>query len=238
VTAAVAAVIAVAGTIAGITYLSDRSATPPNPGATQPLQAYQRTDPPAWLPSGWSSILDDQARAAVVDGPATNGGQCTYTAPGVLHVTRNGFDVSGCVSAQYVKDLVLSDSAVEAQFAVAKGCGGMWLRTGREGYFVAVCQDGRVELHRLGNDPPSASTLIGGPWHAADPSNVVVGFMAKGLGPVDLTVYVDGDPMPTVVQTGSNGTPLRTGRVGVGGFAPVDAVDAIITRFRVWTPTS
>jgi hypothetical protein len=238
VTAAIAAIIAVSGTITGIIYLSDRSGGTPNAGATQTRQPFQRTDPPGWLPPGWSSVLDDRARPAVVDGPATNGGQCTYAQAGVLHVTRTAFDVSGCVSAQYLKDLVLGDSAVEAQFAVAKGCGGMWLRTGKAGYFVAVCQDGRVELHRLGDDPPSDATRIGGPWHAADPTNVVVGFMAQGFGPVELTVSVDGDKQ-TVQDAGALGTPLRTGRVGVGGFAPhpVDAVDAIVTRFRAWTPT-
>jgi actin-like ATPase involved in cell morphogenesis len=235
---AVAAAITAAGTIYGVTYLTERSGGPADAGSP-PRATYVRQPVPAWLPAGWSKVVDDETTAAVVPGDATNGGTCTYTAPGVLHVERHGFDVSGCVSAQFVKDLVLSDSAAEATFSVAKGCGGMWLRTGREGYFVAVCADGTVKLHRLGDDPPSDATLIGGPWSGADPSKVVVGFVAQGVGPVDLIVYIDGVEKLTVIPTGSAGTPLRTGRVGVGGFGPhpVDAVDAIITEFRVWTPT-
>src|SRR5262249_6168598 len=182
---AVAAAIAAAGTIYGVTYLTERS-RPATDHRSAQRQPYVRQAVPTWLPGGWSKVIDDETRAAVVAGDATNGGQCTYTAPGVLHVVRDSFDVSGCVSAQFVKDLVLSDSAAEATFSVTKGCGGMWLRTGREGYFVAVCQDGSVGLHRLGDDPPSTATLIGGPWRGADPSKVVVVFEEHGGRPVTI----------------------------------------------------
>ncbi len=30
----------------------------------------------------------------------------------------------------------------------------MWIRTGTRGYFVAVCANGTVELHRLATDAP------------------------------------------------------------------------------------
>jgi actin-like ATPase involved in cell morphogenesis len=231
---AVAAAIAAAGTIYGVTYLTSRS----GPTAQGP-EPYVRTSSPAWLPSGWSKVIDDQTRASVAAGPATNGGQCVYTGPGVLHVTRNGFDISGCVAAQFVKDLAFADSAVEAQFSVTKGCGGMWLRTGHEGYFLAVCADRTIGLHRLADDPPTTATLIGGPWRAKDPTNVVVGFLAQGVNPVNLSVYVDGAPPETVTQTATaTDTPLRTGRVGVGAFGPhpVDAADVTITQFRAWAP--
>jgi hypothetical protein len=192
---------------------------------------------PFWLPPGWSKVVDDELKASIVPGPATNGGHCFYAKPGEVQVTRDSFDVSGCVSAQFVKDLVISDSASEATFSARQGCGGMWLRTGHEGYFVSVCADGTVTLYRLGDDPPSDATRIGGPWKAADPTNVVVGFIATQVDPVQLTVYVD-RANETVEQSTANGTPLRTGRVGIGGFAPhpVDAVDVTIKQYRVWTP--
>jgi len=69
--------------------------------------------------------------------------------PGVLHVTRDSTNVSGCVSAPDVRDNVVRNVAVEATFAVVTGCGGMWVRTGARGYFVAVCADGTVQLHEL-----------------------------------------------------------------------------------------
>jgi hypothetical protein len=234
---AVAAAITAAGTIYGVTYLTDRSG-PPTAGATTPPVPYVRTAVPFWLPPGWSKVVDDESKPSIVPGPATNGGQCSYEPSGAVRVTRDSYDVSGCVAAQFVKDMVISDSAVEAAFSARQGCGGMWLRTGHEGYFVAVCADGTVTLYRLGDDPPSDSTRIGGPWKAADPKNVVVAVLATGLNPVRLTVYVD-RAQETVEQSSATGTPLRTGRVGIGGFAPhpVDAVDVTITQYRVWTPS-
>ena len=234
---AVAAAVTAAGTIYGVTYLTERSGGP-QAGATSPPVPYVRTAVPSWLPPGWSKVVDDESKASIVPGPATNGGQCFYDSAGVVRVTRDSYDVSGCVAAQFVKDLVISDSAAEATFSVRKGCGGMWLRTGHEGYFVSVCSTGDVTLHRLGDDPPSSATRIGGPWKAADPTNVVVGFLATDVNPVHLTVYVDG-AHETVDQSTATGTPLRTGRVGIGGFAPhpVDAVDVTIIQYRAWTPS-
>ena len=67
--------------------------------------------------------------------------------------------------------------------------------------------------------------------------NVVVGFIATEVDPVHLTVYVD-RAYQTIDQSTAAGTPLRTGRVGIGGFAPHpdDAVDVTIKQYRVWTP--
>jgi hypothetical protein len=231
---AVAAAITAAGTIYGVTYLTERSG-PPTAGATTPPVPYVRTAVPFWLPPGWSKVVDDESKASIVPGPATNGGNCVYETAGVVRVTRDSYDVSGCVSAQFVKDLVISDSAAEATFSAQRGCGGMWLRTGHEGYFVSVCADGTVTLYRLGDNPPSDANRIGGPWKAADPKNVVVGFIVTQVDPVLLTVYVD-RAQETVAQTSATGTPLRTGRVGIGGFAPADAVDVTIKQYRVWTP--
>ena len=231
---AVAAAITAAGTIYGVTYLTGRSG-PPSAGATTRPVPYVRVAVPFWLPAGWSKVVDDETKASVVPGPATNGGNCFYESAGVLRVTRDSYDVSGCVAAQFVKDMVISDSALEATFSARKGCGGMWPRTGHEGYFVSVCADGTVTLYRLGDDPPSDATRIGGPWKAADPLNVVVGVLTTGVNPVQLTVYVD-RAYHTVEQSTATGTPLRTGRVAVGGFAPDNAVDVTIKQYRVWTP--
>jgi len=45
-------------------------------------------------------------------------------------------------------------------------------------------------------------------------------------------VVVDGQRQPIVLDDS-----IGSGRVGVGGFAPGNAVDTTISRFRVWTPT-
>ena len=73
---AVAAAIAAAGTVYGVTYLTERSATPPAAGATtEPPEPYVRSAVPSWLPPGWSKVIDDESKASVVAGPATNGGR-------------------------------------------------------------------------------------------------------------------------------------------------------------------
>jgi hypothetical protein len=208
------------------------SAAPTTTSTTAPTTRppYQRTDPPAWLPADWRKLADDEKRATVAAGPATNGGSCRYVSPGVLHVTRDSTNVSGCVSATAIKDKVVSKVAVEATFAVVTGCGGMWVRTGTRGYFVAVCADGTVQLHKLADDPPSDETMIGGPWRPGfDVHKVVVGLIAQDAG---LMVVVDGERQPIVLDDS-----ISSGRVGVGGFAPGNAVDTTISRFRVWTPT-
>jgi molecular chaperone DnaK (HSP70) len=215
------------------------STAPTTTTSSPPAGPYTRTETPAWLPAGWSSVVDDKATASVIAGPANNGGNCDYTAPGVLHVTRDAYDVSGCQTAQAVKDLVVSDAAVEAQFSVTAGCAGMWMRTGSSGYFVMVCADGTVGLHKLVDDPPSSATVLGPIWRGTDPKNMVVGLLARGLDPVTLTVYVDGTAQqPVVDATTATGAPLRTGHLALGGYAPHpdDRMDATITRYRAWTP--
>ena len=98
-----------------------------------------------------------------------------------------------------------------------------------------------MALHKLGDVTETIRAhFIGGPWHAADPAKVVVGVLARGGEPAELTVYVDGVAEPSVSSAATDTSPaLPTGRVGVGGFAPgpVNAVVATITRFRVWTPS-
>jgi len=183
------------------------------------------------VPAGWSKIVDDAERATVVQGEATNGGACSYTGQGVLHVSRDSYGVSGCKMAEFVKGYSILDAAIEAEFGMVKGCGGMWMRTGAVGYFVAVCADGTVTLHRLADDPPSIETQLGPYWRPGfTKERVIVGLLAQGS---TLTLYIDG-----VAQTSVTDDTIPKGRLGVGGFGPHpdDRVDATITRFRVWQP--
>jgi actin-like ATPase involved in cell morphogenesis len=202
--------------------------TPPA-RTTEPPTPYVREAQPDWLPVGMELFVDDKAEASVVPGDATNGGECTYRRPGVLQVQRNIFDVTGCVATQAVKDRPIRDGAVEAQFAVDSGCGGMWIRTGTKGYFVAVCADGRIHLHRLLNRAPDEgdSERLGS-WDGHDTSDIVVGALAVGT---ELTVYANGVPLGTVTHS-----EIGSGRVGVGGFAPhpADRMSATVTDFRAW----
>jgi len=203
----------------GVTTSTSTTSAPP----------YVRPTTPAWLPSGWSKVVDDGERPSVVPGTATNGGTCDYVATGSVHVVRNQFDVSGCVMTTDVKAIVVADGAVEAEMSVTKGCGGMWLRTGAKGYFVAVCADGTVELHRLSADAPGGDTRMTQIHPALNPKKVVLGLMARGNL---LTVYVDGREQGRMTDDTN-----KNGHVGIGGFAPHpdDRLDATITRFRVWT---
>lgn len=225
-----------AGTVFALPYLRETGTPGPTSSAststsTRAKVAYQRTDPPRWVPAGWTKLADDVTSPLVVSGAATNGGTCEYRGTGVVHVTRTSFDVSGCTMVPELKSSVVTSVAVEAEFAVTTGCAGMWARTGARGYFLAVCAGGRVELHELADDPPSDTTRIGGPWRPDfNPERVVVGLLAESTS---LMVVVDGEPLQIVLDD-----TIGNGRVGVGGFAPhpTDAMDATITGFRVWTP--
>jgi hypothetical protein len=192
---------------------------------------YVRQATPPWLPSGWTKIVDDEQRASVVEGEATNGGTCTYLSPGTVRVQRPRFDVSGCVAEKFVKDMVVADGAVEAEMSVAKGCGGMWIRTGTKGYFVSVCANGTVELHKLATDAPGTDSRMSQIRPPMSPQKVVLGLLARGT---TLTVFVDGREQGTLTDSS-----IPTGRVAIGGFAPhpEDALDATITRFRAWSAT-
>jgi hypothetical protein len=209
--------------------LAGTGRTPP-PGRTSgPPTPYVRAAQPDWLPAGMELFVDDEVEASVVPGDATNGGQCTYQRRGVLLVQRNVFDVTGCVATQAVKDRPIRDGAVEAQFAVDSGCGGMWIRTGTKGYFVAVCADGKIQLHRLLNRAPDEGDSARlGSWGGHDTSDIVVGALAVGD---QLTVYANGVPLDTVRHS-----EIASGRVGVGGFAPhpKDEMSATVTNFRAW----
>lgn len=235
--AAAAAVIvgSATGTVLALPYLGASATTDP-PGRSSPVRSpYVRAATPGWLPAGWQHIVDDERQPSVVEGVATNGGSCRYQGAGVVHVTRTEYDVSGCVMTAEVRAQVTADVAVEAELGVASGCGGMWARTATTGYFLALCADGAVHLHRLAEAPPSDATRIGGPWRATTGTNrsgvVVLALLATGDR---LTVWVDGVAQPTVVDDA-----VRTGRVGIGGFAPhpTDTLDATIGRFRAWAPT-
>jgi len=100
------------------------------------------------------------------------------------------------------------------------------------GYFLAVCADQSVQLHKLHLTDPDQGTRLA-QWNPTfDPAHVVAGLMADG--PV-MTVYIDGVALTPAVTDGTIGT----GRLSVGGFAPDgDGLDATFTRFRAWLPTS
>jgi hypothetical protein len=146
-------------------------------------------------------------------------------------VVRNNFDVSGCNAQQYIKDVVVTDVAIEAELSIVKGCAGMWVRTGSRGYFLAVCHDKSLRLHKLGNDPAGEQNLLVKYTPGFDPKKVVVGLLARGTV---LTVYVDGQQMKPSASDGD----IKSGRVGVGGFAPApeNSMDATIIQFRAWAP--
>ncbi len=192
-------------------------------------QTYVRPATPPWLPGGWRKIVDDEQRASVVEGEATNGGNCTYLSPGTVRVQRQQFDVSGCVAQQFVKDTVVTDGAVEAELSVTAGCGGMWVRTGTRGYFVAVCANGTVELHKLATDAPGTGSRMSQIRPPMDPKKVVLGLLARGS---ILTVFVDGREQGALTDR-----TIPSGRVAIGGFAPrpENLLDATITRFRAWS---
>jgi hypothetical protein len=230
---AVALVLILAGAGAGawygLPYLAV-GAPASSPSSTKVAKTpFVRAERPTWMPAGWRRTIDDAAEKSIVEGQATNGGTCTYDGPSV-HVERNRYDISGCRATDKVKALVVRDGAIEAEFSVAAGCGGMWMRTGTMGYFVAVCSNGEVQLHRLVNDPPADNTRLGAWRPGFDPKRVVVGLLAQDKY---LTIYVDGEGQQVVVDP-----VIGSGRVGIGGFAPhpADQMDATITRFRAWTP--
>jgi actin-like ATPase involved in cell morphogenesis len=190
-------------------------------------QPYARQARPEWMPAGMVQFVDDKGTPSVVEGPAVNGGQCTYTEPGVVRVQRNQFDVSGCVATDEVKAHIVGDGAVEAHFAIRVGCGGMWIRTGTRGYFIAACANGTVQVHSLANDAPGTQSQLRS-WTGLDTSDIVVGLLAVGS---EFTVFADGRVLGTVNDPG-----IASGRVGMGGFAPrpEERMDATITEFRAW----
>jgi Hsp70 protein len=189
---------------------------------------FVRTVRPKWLPAGWSSIVDDEQIESVVAGPATNGGTCTYTGAGVVRVRRDAADVSGCPAADFVKAIEVRDVAVEAELSIVAGCAGMWVRTGTRGYLLATCRDGTIRLHELGNTPVADVNRLIGFTPSFDPGHVVVGLLVRGS---NFTVYVDGKAQQTV-----SNDDIRSGRIGIGGFAPEQSVDATFTRYRAWAP--
>jgi hypothetical protein len=201
-------------------------------GASSPASPtpYTRLSQPAWLPTSWTKIVDDEQDASVEPGEASNGGTCTYEGRGRLRVVRNAFDVSGCKAVQYIKDITISDVAVEAELAVRRGCAGMWVRTGIRGYFLAICRDGTVRLHELGTTPASDQNMLTKLSPGFDPNQVVVGLVARGSS---FTIYVDGRAQPV-----ANDPDIAAGRVGVGGFAPApeNTLDATIIQYRAWAP--
>jgi len=233
----VLAVLVLLSVVAGVVYVTQRrpdllSYVGLKPTTSAPT-GYSRAASPSWLPPGYSKIVDDEQDQSVVSGEATNGGTCTYDRRGRLHVVRNNFDVSGCVAQQYIKDLVVFDAAIEAELSIVKGCAGMWVRTGSKGYFLAVCHDKSIRLHKLFDAPASEQNLLVKYTPTFDPKKVVVGLLVRGT---TLTVYVDGQalkPTPSDAE-------IKSGRVGVGGFAPApeNSMDATIIQFRAWAPPS
>ncbi len=166
----------------------------------------------------------------MVAGEASNGGTCTYLRAGVLQVRRDTTDVSGCRMVDYIRQHEIRDAALEAELSVTAGCAGLWSRTGTRGYFLAVCADRTIRMHELGDTPPGERNLLIRFTPTFDPAKVVVGWLVRDTS---FTVYVDGKPLRTV----TNGD-IRSGRVGIGGFAPETALDATFTQFRAWAPNA
>jgi hypothetical protein len=203
---------------------------PSDAASGQALAPYLRMATPAWLPAGWTKVVDDGPDGgAIMPGDATPKGSCTYSGPGVFRVVRDAGDVAACRMRGYVRQIRVRNGAVEAQFALTRGCAALWMRTSNVGYLAMACANGAVELHELGNRPPGPASRRAVWRPAFDPANVVVGLLAQGSR---LTVYVDGVKAGTV-DDGSIGV----GRVGVGGFAPTGGLDATVTDFRAWRAT-
>jgi hypothetical protein len=195
-----------------------------------PTTLYARTNPPAWVPSSLNLAFNDEADPLVVAGDATNGGRCTYPQAGVLIIQRGSKGVTGCRHSQAVKDTVVGTAAVEAELTVRKGCAGMWMRTGTMGYFLAICADRRVELHKLHLTDPDSNTRLAAWEPTFDPAHVVAGLMADGQS---MTVYIDGVGLTPAATDGTIGT----GRLSLGGFAPdADGLDVTVTQYRAWLP--
>lgn len=191
-------------------------------------EGYVRKVPPVWLPAGWPSIVDDEQDPWVIAGPATNGGTCDYVRRGVVRVQRSSVDVSGCRSIDYIHAVQIRDAAVEGELSITAGCAGIWVRTGTRGYLLAVCRDGTLRLHELGDSPASDANLLKKFTPQFDPARVVVGLLVRDTA---FTIYVDGRELQTV----TNGD-IRSGRVGIGGVAPEGVLDVTITNFRAWAP--
>jgi len=182
---------------------------------------------PSWLPAGWVKVVDDASDGgSIAPGTATPKGSCTYRGPGVISVARDAGDLAACRMRGHARQITVRNGAVEAQFALTRGCGALWMRTGNVGYLAMACADGTVELHELGGHPPGSASRRAAWRRGFDPGNVVLGLLAQGSR---LTVFVDGVKAGTVEDTS-----IASGRLGVGGFAPPGGLDATVTDFRAW----
>ena len=166
----------------------------------------------------------------------------TTPRPGVLHVTRDQFDVSGCVAAQYVQGpgghRRGGRGRVRGHARAAPACG-CAPAPGATSWRSA--RTARSRCTSSATDPPSTGTphrRVRGT--APTPTNVVVGLVARGSDPTVLTVYVDGVAEPDVTSTASR--PAPPCRPAASGWADSPRIrstrlDATITRFRAWTPS-
>ena len=95
--------------------------------------------------------------------------------PGVLRVQRDSFDVSGCVGHPGRQGHGRHRRRDRGRVRVTTGCGGMWIRTGTKGYFVAVCAngDGR-SCTALVNDAPGPTAEAAAHGRATTPRTIVV----------------------------------------------------------------
>src|SRR5690606_21178674 len=126
-------------------------------------------DPPAWVPADFVQVVDDETTPMFLGGSANPAGECDYLSPGYLEISRDGRGVTACRSGDALKQLAVTDGAVEAELRVREGCGGLWMRTGAKGYFVAACHDGTVNLHRLGDFDPDEQNRLSQWRPAFDP---------------------------------------------------------------------
>jgi actin-like ATPase involved in cell morphogenesis len=196
--------------------------TKPGPSPTP----YQRLDRPDWVPASWSRLAELPAEQLWQSIDEKEGGRCNATGD-TLRVTRPTSGIVGCTLKPPLDGRQLTDVAVETELTVNAGCGGLWSRTGARGYLLAVCGD-MVNLHRLGDDPPSAQNRIGH-WRIDNRGAQVVGLLTRDQ---ELSVYVNGSKVGSAADA-----EIRRGKVNAGGYSgQTDSVDVVFQNFRVFAP--
>jgi hypothetical protein len=200
------------------------SASESGQGATTPAK-YQRPDRPNWVPASWVGLDKLSPDKLWYDRAEEEGGRCSARADS-LSVSRNTNGLTGC-TLKAPLDKAFTDVGIEALVTVNSGCAGLWTRTGATGYMLAVCSD-NVDLHRLGDDPPSPNNSLGD-WAIKGPQPHVVGLLAVGA---TLTVYVDGQRVASVTDDTIHKGKENAGAITGNG----QTADVIIKDFWVYAP--
>jgi hypothetical protein len=196
-------------------------------GGQSAKKAFQRAaERPTWVARDWVALNRVPASDLWVNRVEPEGGECD--ARRALRVTRPNSGLTGCSLKNPMDQRIFTDVAVEALVSVNAGCAGIWARTGNKGYLLAVCH-GRVELYRLGNDPPSPSNSLGR-WSIAGPrSQAVVGLLASGT---TLRAYFDGALLGSVTDD-----QIGFGKVNAGAITgEEETADVVIEDFWVFAP--